>query len=107
MLDFSMNLTIGSDTFLAINKVPGSRTVIRQVSVLLMSIDHLWLYIYHKRQYGFYIDKLLTGVQNLQQEKWDLISKNFLNRTLNFDMESIAKHMNFKINRTSWKFVKI
>ncbi len=105
MLELGMNLTIGSDAFLAINKVPGSRSVIRQVSVLLMNIDHLWLYIYHKRQYGFSVDKLLTAVQNIGQEKWELISKIFLNRTLNFDMESIAKHMNFKVERTSWKFV--
>jgi hypothetical protein len=105
MFDFAMNLTIGSDTFMAINKVPGSRSVMRQASVLLMSIDHLWLYIYHKRQYGFFVDQLLTAVQNIGQEKWDLISKSFLNRTLNFDMESLAKHMNFKIERTSWKFV--
>jgi hypothetical protein len=105
MFDFAMNLTIGSEIFSLLNKLPGSRTVIRQLSALFMNIDHLWLYIYHKRQYGFYADKLLTGVQNLGQEKWDLISKNFLNRTLNFDMNSIAKHMNFKIERTSWKFV--
>lgn len=60
-----MGLTVESDVIGILNKVPGSRRIMRQLFSFFLNIDHLWLYIYHKREYGYYVDRLLKAVQNL------------------------------------------
>ena len=69
-----MGLTVESEFISVLNKVPGSRRVIRQVFAFFMNIDHLWLYIYHKREYGYYVNRLLEAVHNLEEEKWNIVS---------------------------------
>jgi len=31
------------------NQIPGSRQLFRQIFKFFINIDHLWLYVYHKR----------------------------------------------------------
>jgi hypothetical protein len=61
-----MLLTLDNDAVGALNKVPGSRRVFRQLFSFFLNVDHLWLYIFHEREYGYYVDTLLTSVQNLE-----------------------------------------
>jgi hypothetical protein len=54
---------INNDLAKGANQVPGGRVVFKQAFLFLASIDQLWLYIYHKRYYGFYVTYTLKFAQ--------------------------------------------
>jgi hypothetical protein len=60
-----MSITLENEAVESLNKIPGSRRILRNIFAFFLNIDHLWLYLYHKRQYGYYVTRLLTSIQRL------------------------------------------
>ncbi len=85
--------------------MPGSRRLMRQLFAFFLNIDHLWLYIYHKREYGYYVDRLLTAVHNLEEEKWNMVETTVLNTSLGVDVERVVDTLDYKLARTAWKYI--
>jgi hypothetical protein len=49
------------------NKLPGSRILFSQVFAFFANFDHLWLYLYHKRQYGSYVKFFLESIRDMEK----------------------------------------
>jgi hypothetical protein len=49
------------------NKVPGSRVLLSQAFAFFANFDHLWLYLYHKREYGSFVKSFLESIRDMEK----------------------------------------
>ncbi len=59
--------------FRALNKVPGVRKILSPIFSFFFNFDDLWLYNYHPRQYNTVFQSLLDTINDIEDEKWELI----------------------------------
>ncbi len=64
-----------------IMKIPAVRRLFTSFFSFCINLDHLWLYVYHEREYGTHVKKLLMAVHKYEQIKWDFFSEQIQNST--------------------------
>ena len=56
-----------------INKIPGSRKILRPIFMFFGNFDDLWLYNYINTTYDHVIQDTFDSIQKLEDEKWQTI----------------------------------
>lgn len=72
ILEYLFNL------LLLLNKVPGSRRVLRPVFFYYPNLDDIYMYSYHDRLYGPTAQTVLDRLSLLQSNKWELLNMTVL-----------------------------
>jgi hypothetical protein len=65
MLSASLSYMMNNTMMSGINQTPGGRRMFPFLCFLL-SIDELWLYQYHERNYGDVMTQFFSGLQNIE-----------------------------------------